>query len=295
MRKLDEKGNVAIILCLAMAAIFAICAYSVDIGIVYVEKTRLSNAIDAAALAGIIELPVDKNTAKDITTLYLNKNGVDEKQVDIIMDDNSIEINATKTVEHIFAPIMGINSSIVKGKTKAVIGPLKSVSSGVRPFAVETFDFSYGSQIILKQDAGDGYKGNYGAVALGGNGASVYETNALYGYKGKISVGDYIDTEPGNIAGASNSIKNYINSECSTFDNFQRDSIRLWTLPLVDSFQVNGKGQLLVTGFGEFYVEDITKKSGKIEITGRFVRYIINGEIDDSLRDTGAYAAKLAE
>lgn len=295
MRKLDEKGNAAIILCLTMAAIFAVCAYSIDIGIVFVERTRLSNAIDAAALAGAYELPNDIESARAKAVEYLNKNGIDENKAQVIVNDTGVEINASKNIEHIFAPIMGINSSTVKENTKAVIGPLKSVSTGIRPFAVEYFDFTYGQQIILKENAGDAYKGNYGAVALGGSGASVYEDNALYGYKGKISVGDYIDTEPGEVAGVSNSIKNYINSEQSTFDDFPRDSIRLWTLPLVDSFQVNGKGQLLVSGFGEFYVEDITKRSSKIEITGRFVRYVKSGEIDNTLRDSGAYAAKLSQ
>lgn len=295
MSKSTIKGNVSIILCLAITVIFGITAYAIDIGLVYVEKIKLSNAIDSAALAGIIEVPVDGQKARDIAIEYLNKNGVDESQVEINIDSNSIEINGAKDVKHIFAQIIGINSSIVNASTKAIMVPTKSVTSGLRPFAVEAYDFSYGDEVTLKKGAGDGYHGNYGTVALGGCGASVLETNALYGFKGKISVGDYIDTETGNMASVSNSLKNYINSENSSFDNFERDSIRLWTVPLVDSFEVNGKNQLLVTGFGEFYVEDISKSSGKIEIIGRFIRYVINGEIDETIKDTGSYAVKLSK
>ena len=180
-------------------------------------------------------------------------------------------------------------------KTKAVVAPAKSVTGGIRPFAVEAYNFSYGDLVTLKEGAGGGYHGNYGAVALGGHGANVFRGNALYGYSGTISVGDYIDTEPGNMAGAANDIKNYINSEHSTFDNFPRDSIRLWTIPLVDSLAVNGRKSVLVVGFAEFYVEDVTKNSGKIEINGRFIKYVLNSPIDVNLNDTGVYGAKLSK
>ena len=49
MKKLDDKGNVAIILCLLITVLFAFTAYVVDVGMVYKEKIKLSNAIDAAA------------------------------------------------------------------------------------------------------------------------------------------------------------------------------------------------------------------------------------------------------
>ena len=36
-------------------------------------------------------------------------------------------------------------------------------------------------------------------------------------------------------------------------------------------------------------------KSGKIEITGRFVKYVTNATVDMNLNDTGVYGAKLAK
>lgn len=41
-------------------------------------------------------------------------------------------------------------------------------------------------------------------------------------------------------------------------------------------------------------MEDITKNSGKIEVVGRFVKYVANAIIDTTLEDTGVYGAKLA-
>jgi hypothetical protein len=297
MGKLDDKGNVAIILCLVFTALLGFTAYVVDIGLIYVERVKLSNAIDSAVLAASLELPTNTTKSRSIAIEYLQKNNVDPSKVSITIsaDNRSIHMEGIKTVDHFFAPIIGINSSNVNARTKAIIAPIKSVKGGIRPFAVEVFDFSYGDVVTLKQGAGDGYHGNYGAVALGGSGASVFKSNALYGYSGSIAVGDMIATETGNMAGATNDIKNYINSELSSFNDFQRNSIRLWTLPLVDSLYVHGRKDVLVIGFGEFYVEGVRNNSGKTEIQGRFIRYVTNGDIDVTISDTGAYGSKLVK
>jgi Flp pilus assembly protein TadG len=294
--KKSTRGNVTIIICLIMAGLLGFAAYVVDIGLVYADKIKLSNALDAAALAAVLELPNDSIKATNMANLYLQNNNMDPKIATITIGDSnhSIQISAVYNVKHFFAPLIGISSSNVNANTKAVIGPIKSVSSGIRPFAVQTYNFSYGSTVTLKQGGGNGYQGNYGVVALGGNGSSVYLNNGLYGYKGKISVGNWINTEPGNMAGSTNQIKNYLNSEQSSFNNFSRNSIRIWTLPLVNTLTVNGKNQVLVTGFGEFYVESADNVSGKLEITGRFIKYVMNGDIDMTIADTGLYGAKLS-
>ena len=51
MGKLDDKGNVAILLCLVFTALLGFTSYVVDIGLIYAEKVKLSNAIDSAVLA----------------------------------------------------------------------------------------------------------------------------------------------------------------------------------------------------------------------------------------------------
>lgn len=297
MRKLDNKGNIAILLCLVFTVLLGFTAYVVDIGLIYVEKVKLSNAIDSAVLAASLELPTDDTKARNVAIEYLQKNNVDPNKVTITIsaDKKSIQMVGIKNVNHFFAPIIGINSSTINASTKAIIAPIKSVTGGIRPFAVEKFDFSYGDVVTLKEGAGDGYHGNYGTVALGGTGANLFKSNALYGFSGTITVGDMIDTETGNMAGAANEIKNYINSEYSSFNNFERNSVRLWKMPLVDSLIVDGRKNVLVVGFGEFYVEYIIKDSGKTEIQGRFVRYVTNGEIDVTQSDTGSYGAKLVK
>jgi len=297
LKKIRKKGSVSIILCLSIVGLFGFAAYSIDIGIIYVEKTKLTNAIDSSVLAAALELPQNPTNARVIATEYLQKNNIDPSGfiIGISTDNKSIEIDGTKNVNHLFAPIIGINSSVVDGTAKAQIGPINAVVGGVRPFAVEIYNFEYGQLVTLKEGAGDGYHGNYGVVRLGGSGSSVFKANALYGYPGTLTVGEYLDTETGNMAGTTNAIQNYINSEQSTFANFTRESIRLWTIPIVNTLEVNGSKSVLIVGFAEFYVENVVGDSGKIDVTGRFVKFVTKGEIDVTLKDTGLYGVKLVK
>lgn len=297
MKPLSNKGNISILMCGLIVGLMGLVAMVVDVGIVYWEGAKLSNALDAAALAATLELPDKPDRAVAIAREYLERNGIDPNDTIISIGSlqKSIEIEGVSNVKHLFAPIIGINNSDTSKKAKAIIAPAASVSNGIRPFAVEVFDFSYGDVVILKQGAGEGYHGNYGPIALGGTGASNFEANALYGFKGKISVGDFIKTETGNMAGATNSIKNYVSTESSTFNSFSRNSIRLWTIPLVNTLEVNGRGEIQVMGFGQFYVEDVQNKGGKMEVTGRFIRYVINAMVDTDLQDTGTYGGKLSK
>ncbi len=293
----NKKGNISVIMCVALIALLAITAYAVDIGQVYIEKQRLSNGIDAAALAAALELPADRNAAYAVAEEYLIENNVDPSEVEIIIaeDNRSIELIANRNVNHLFARVVGINASQVDATNKVIIAPLRAAKGGIRPFAVEDFSYEYGDQVVLKEGAGDGYHGNYGAVALGGSGTSTLRYNVINGYGGIVRIGDIINTEPGNMASINTTIKNVVEADPSSFEDFERGSPRIWVIPLVDSLIVSGREGVLVTGFGEFYVENVKNNAGKTEITGRFVRFVGNGEVDVTLEDKGAYGAKLVK
>jgi hypothetical protein len=117
--------------------------------------------------------------------------------------------------------------------------------------------------------------------------------NALYGYSGELHVGDFVFTEPGNMAGMINSLSYYINSIDETFEDFARDSDRVWTIPIFDSMEVNGRKAVEIVGFAQFFVEEVFKRQGKAEIHGRFIQYVTNGEIDQTVDNTGVYGMRL--
>lgn len=291
----DEKGSVTVLVSLLVVALMGMLALVTDVGVVYAEKAKLSKAIDAAILAGGQELPGSISAARTVMETYLVANGVDINDVTITIagDGKSASIVATKQVDHYFAKVLGFNQTGINETSKIELGNAASAVGGIRPFGVTKYDFQYGDQVVLKTNGGDGYHGNFGGLALGGSGACNLIGNALYGYESEIKVGDYIDTEPGNMASMINPIKNYIGQFNETFETFDRNSGRVWTVLVVDSMEVNGRSAVEVVGFAQFFVEEIKKKSGKAQITGRFVRYVTNGDIDHSLDDTGVYAMRL--
>lgn len=291
----NEKGSVAIIVSAAMVALLGFSGLAIDVGMLISERVKLSNALDAAVLAAAQDLPDGGLKATNTAEQYLLSNNVplEMATINVAPDQKSIEITSNRNVEHYFMKVLGINSSDVSARSKAIIAPVKSVSGGIRPFAVEDFPYTYGDLITLKQGAGDSYNGNFGVVALGGTGNSIYEYNAFYGYDGELSIGDGIPTEPGNMAGVSNQLKAYINSIYETFEDHPRDSDRLWTLPLVETLEVDGRGYIVVTGFAQVYVENVYNQSGKINVDARFVKFVVNGAIDVAAEDNGVYGVKL--
>lgn len=291
----NEKGNISILVMVMMVVLLGSAGAAIDVGRAIIERTELSNALDYAALAGAQELPVDTTKAVQVAEDYLRQNGINPAAVDIVVsqDGKSIALNGNSDVAYTFLKVLGIDETTVKANSKVILGAAQSVKGGLRPFAVEDFPYQYGALVTLKQGAGDGYHGNYGVVALGGSGSSIYEYNAFYGYDGEIAIGDEISTEPGNMANVSNQLQTYINGIPHTFDSHPRDSERLWTVPLVDTLIVSGRNTVTVTGFAQVFVENIGKKAGKIEIQARFVRFVVNGDIDVSLVDRGTYGVKL--
>jgi len=293
----EEKGNVTILVTVVFLALMAIMALVIDMGLVYAEKVRLTNAIDAAILAGGQDLPNDKTEARQVMEEYLISNdvSVEDVEISIAHDGMSAEIIGTKNVKHYFAKLIGFDSSDITENVKLVLGSASAVTGGLRPFAVEKFPYTYGTEIILKEGAGDGYHGNYGAVALGFPGTTVLLENALYGYDGTISIGDWIDTEPGNMASMITPIANKLDAVGDSFDTYENSSGKLWTIPLVDSLVVSGRDAVEVVGFAQVYIERVEKYQGDAIIVARFVQFVANGEIGENIEDTGVYAMKLVD
>jgi hypothetical protein len=69
-----ESGQSLIILALAFLGLIAMLGLALDLGLVYIERVRVKRAVDAATLAGVVELPYEEDAiARAIE--YLNLNG----------------------------------------------------------------------------------------------------------------------------------------------------------------------------------------------------------------------------
>lgn len=96
------------------------------------------------------------------------------------------------------------------------------------------------------------------------------------------------------MASSINTVEDIIDSDPdAAYNDFQRNSPRAWTIPVLRSWDVSGRDDVEVIGFAQFFVEDIQNVGGKAEITGKFIKFTTNGEIGDVQTDYGVYGVKL--
>ena len=182
----EEKGSALVLAALIMGVLLSFTALVVDVGMLYLTRTRLFNATDAAALAGVQALPEDPQEAERLAREFAWRNGAPEGRVNVAIseDKHAILVATSKKVGLGFARVFGVSTAEVRARSKALVGPINSMR-GVAPFGVERQAFEYGEQYVLKYGAGqlEGQRhGNFGALALGGTGAGNYRRNIVEGY-----------------------------------------------------------------------------------------------------------------
>lgn len=297
----NQRGSVTILVAVAMILFLSMLATVVDLGLLFLEKNRLSNAVDAAALAGVQELPINPGDAFQQARRYLDQNFPDltSSRVVISNENKEIRVLGQKQVDFFIAPIIGIDSWEIEASAAAKTDVVTAIR-GVVPLGVVKREFVFGEQYLLKYGSGSGgshYKGNFGALALGSSGASRYRKNLAEGFDGIIRIGDWVPTEPGNMAGPTvQAVRARIGADntFSTWDNIAKGCTRLMIVPVIESLEVNGRKPVKVVGFAAFFLESTSRRGKDDFIVGRFIRYAAQGEIGDG-EDFGLKAARLIE
>lgn len=301
----SKKGNSSIIFLVSITLLVALMAFVTDAGMMYLEKSRLQNAVDATALAGIQEFRKNESTMLDKAYEYAILNKLDPLNLEVTIPSGNriITVVAKKKVNLFFAKVFNMTDAVIQAKATAKAGTIVA-ANGIRPFAVEQQNFEIGHTYTLKKGAGDSYTGNYGALALGGTGATVYKNNLMYGYNSNVKIGDLIKvgedllTEPGNMAGPTYEGMRYLiqndTHDHSDLNNLEANCERLITVPIIDKFDP-GRSTVKIVGFAKFFLDDVTYDGGKTEVKGRFVRALEEGKIDDSGNDFGLFGVKLVE
>ncbi len=304
----NRKGSSSIILMLVMTSMAALMSLSVDAGLLYFEESKLQNAVDAAALAAAAKFDKGDMEMLQEAFKYAGLNGIapETLTIDIAEGQRRISVESTKVVGLHFARIFNIMDASVKARATAVVGNITGVR-GLRPLAVEQQSFVLGQSYTLKRGGGDGYCGNYGALALGGSGASNYRNNLKYGYFGTIGMGDMVeigdefDTEPGNMAGPTLEGITFIlesdphDHSDGDITNLEVNCPRVIKIPIVDSLSVPGRKTVKIVGFAAFFLEDVIDNGGKTEVSGKFIRKLDEGEIGEAANDFGLFGIKLIE
>jgi Flp pilus assembly protein TadG len=126
----SDDGQALPLMCMLLVLILGIIGLAVDLGRVYVTRAQLSRSLDAAALAGVIELP-NTTAATSKSLAYMNANMPSATNVSAVPDvaNQKVTMSANAGVNTLFMKILGINTVSVHADAEA--GASNSSSSAL--------------------------------------------------------------------------------------------------------------------------------------------------------------------
>jgi Flp pilus assembly protein TadG len=207
----QEFGQGLVLGALAMVVILGFAAMAVDVGLFLHERRDLQKSADAAALAGVQELPGAPAEAEAKVHEWADKNGIDIaggelEAVEVgttYAENDTVTVRVQRDVPFVFARVLGFSSDTMRADATARVGS-PSWADNVMPWALTKSSqeaATYGNEVILKYSADDtAVSGNFNAMALmGATGAADYRQAIIDGVE--TCVGCTESTEPGNMTG----------------------------------------------------------------------------------------------
>ncbi|HUF53506.1 MAG TPA: pilus assembly protein TadG-related protein [Dehalococcoidia bacterium] len=233
-----ESGQTLILFGLLISTLLMIVALVTDVGMMAVERRRIQNAADSAALAGAHSLPGDPEGAITGAEYYAYANGVDADELTLVdvtttnETDDTVRVEITRSVGFGFAQVFGLKEGSVTVQAAALAGTVVG-GSGIAPFAIEESVFAglaQGDTTTLKYNASSPSTGNFLPLALDGTGSKEYEENIINGSEQWLCAEGYetmncpsiASTEPGNMVGATKDSMQWIFANtsfaCDTYE-----------------------------------------------------------------------------
>jgi hypothetical protein len=131
VRSGSERGYVAVVTAVLLVLLMGLCAFAVDVGNWYYTGQQAQRAADAAALAGVTNLPGKPSLAYSTAQTYSGINGftnaVDGTTVTTGLDGRPTRLRVTvsKSVNNIFGPLLGAaQTTITRTAVADYAGPV---------------------------------------------------------------------------------------------------------------------------------------------------------------------------
>lgn len=311
-----QRGAVLVWYALFMVLMLGFIGLGVDVAKLATTRTQLQNAADAAALAAVSAIDSEKGEIdRDLAvsraqfTASQNKAFVDEPEpvvvnpADVTFPSSTrvrVKVRregGTSMVTHI-AGVLGIPGLEVSASATAMAEITGSVPCGLVPLGI-TPPVSVGNLkagcspgYVLKDGGGPITSGNHGAVnfppcpagACAGQdptARSAWRCQVENGYCCTVSIGQVVDTRPGNTTGA---LKDAVNTRFNA-DTDQRQNIcyseytgngrRVLFAP-VTTTPGSGHSTVRVEGFAAFFLKN-RPQNGNNDLLGEFIYTVIPG------------------
>ena len=236
-----QKGAIGILVVVGMVALLAMAGLALDSSHAMLNKTRLQNAVDAAALSGAKELDLtgaDVFLARDAVEATFTANGASagNNEMGEAFADGTIQLEVqfsatldpfvpgTIPAEYVrvrarnfrlnvwFATIVGATEKVVAASAVAGPSPTINTACNIAPMMVcgdpdagaPFWGYAAGEPDVLKTSTNSSEvgPGNFQLIRLGDNTGGADIREAMAGaYDGCASGGDVVETEPGNTVG----------------------------------------------------------------------------------------------
>jgi len=221
----SHRGQIGILFAFALAALLGGIALCTDVSVMYLNWHRMQKAVDTAALAGVAYLPEDAVDAITTAQNYGETNGLASSEIgtpvpgiDATTGISTLTVSASRNVPYYFARVLGLTTQLVKvSATAQAAAPTSQVqcgsttsygtsvgACGLIPIGLDNATtYAYQQPITLNQGPGANGQwgpGDWGSLALGGNGGNVLRSDIANGYMGQVSIGNVL-TEPGKAVG----------------------------------------------------------------------------------------------
>lgn len=213
-----EAGQSLLTMIFGLTAIVVMVAMVIDLGMYFYERRRLQTAMDAAALAGAVDLPGAAHLAAARAQEWAARNGVgdsDDLAISVTSTyatNDTIGVSVKRQVKSFFARVLRVDSLEASAMATARIGSPAGMNRFV-PLAALNSTLSglrAGDPVLLKYDSQTQTNGNTLALAFPGLSGGSDFRNAIYNgsaetfctagqeYEGCVSA---ISTEPGAMVG----------------------------------------------------------------------------------------------
>ncbi|WP_157842663.1 MULTISPECIES: TadE/TadG family type IV pilus assembly protein [Bacillus] len=295
----QEDGAVIVLVALFMTILLGCVGLVVDMGSIYLEKNRLQKMVDAAVLAGAQELPDSFDRARTAVAKTITLNGGDPSNFHTSTNELNtvLEVTGSTVGTFYFATLFGVTGPDIVASAKVTLHALTS-GKGAIPLGIsKDQNLSFGTHQVLK--VSESASGNFGALALTGTGARLYETDLTYGYQHELNVNDVLNTETGRMANPTvRAVESRIN-KCpqATYENYLPDCARVVLIPVIEPVEISSNQikQVKVIGFATFFLEAVSSTSDGAEVSGRFIQFTKEGGTSSVQPNYGTYGMKLSE
>jgi Flp pilus assembly protein TadG len=259
----QRRGGILMIVAAGMTTLVGFGALVCDVGLAFAQRTRMQTAADAAALAAAAYLGQSQSRAKLEAITMAKLNGYQIQGTDIAFEPGGKQVTVAwkQPTGFVLGPVLNR-----MGVAVAVSSTAKMEKTGLKlplvPFLVpKNYCIPKKGEVLeIKVGGGSGTTGNFGAGALDGNGAKVYEETILFGAKTPIQIGSFVDFEPGNMVGPTDrGVAERIAGDDVAFeDALVTPTKRLIVVPLTEDYTLggfNGRSRpIMVRGFARMYL-----------------------------------------